>query len=152
MPRANITSVRKQPLSGLDLRGQSLGGPIGWVKSFGLHDTSVRRTYAMNCRRRSLVRRAGHVPFLTYFPGTTSVASCKRHPSWVVGILRWSRFDGHQCGLENKRHNHEKEIFQFISPAVQDGLTYILRRIQATGIDDDPPWTVGALSRTSAGY
>jgi transposase-like protein len=21
--------------------------------------------------------------------------------------LRWSRFDGHQCGLENKRHDHE---------------------------------------------
>ena len=39
--------------------------------------------------------------------------------------LRWSRFDGHQCGLENKRHDHEKEIFQFISPAGQDDPTQV---------------------------
>jgi serine/threonine-protein kinase len=43
----------------------------------------------------------------------------------VTGELRWSRFDGHQCGLENKRHDHEKEIFQIISPAGQDGPTQI---------------------------
>src|SRR5262249_16397010 len=43
----------------------------------------------------------------------------------VAGSLRWSRFDGHKCGLENKRHDHEKEIFQFISPAGQDGPTQI---------------------------
>jgi Domain of unknown function (DUF4158) len=43
----------------------------------------------------------------------------------TVDELRWSRFDGHQCGLENKRHDHEKEIFQFISPAGQNGPTQI---------------------------
>ncbi len=43
--------------------------------------------------------------------------------------MRWSRFDGHQCGLENKRHNHEKEIFQFISPlGISESLLHHWRR------------------------
>src|SRR5262245_56839606 len=65
------------------------------AETAGLHDTPARRIYAMSCRRRSLVRRAGHVPFLTYFPGTTSGASYKRHLSWVVGIPSGGRPTAH---------------------------------------------------------
>ena len=39
--------------------------------------------------------------------------------------LRWSRFDGHLCGLENKRHDHEKKIIQSIEPASQNGSAQI---------------------------
>jgi hypothetical protein len=39
------------------------------------------------------------------------------HELWGRDGVRWLRFDGHECCLQNKRHDYEKENTKFIGSA-----------------------------------
>ena len=97
-----------------------------------IHLHQTRHTFA-----RMVARRSGslsetqdalghrHASTTRIYVESIAVKTDKYSQHILEALVRWSRFDGHQCGLENKRHDHEKEIFQFISPASQDDPTQI---------------------------
>jgi cardiolipin synthase len=100
------------------------------LESYIIHEDNTGREFAdaLIAKAREGVRVRLIYDWMGGF-GKTSRAFWNRLRAGGVEVrcynLRWSRFDGHQCGLENKRHDHEKEIFQFISPAGQDDPTQI---------------------------
>src|SRR5262245_15362847 len=70
----------------------------------------------------------------------------------VFACLRWSCFDGQQCCLENKRHDHEKRTIKTQSRLGKAGSsqTQIRRRIQTAGIGHGPERSEPAFSGRSA--
>src|SRR5262249_24466947 len=71
---------------------------------------------------------------------------------FTESILRWSCFDGQQCCLENRRHDHEKRTFKIDSQPGKAGSsqTQIRRRIQTASSGYGPERSDGAFRGTGA--
>src|SRR5215510_9632182 len=69
-----------------------------------------------------------------------------------IDCLRWSCFDGQQCCLENRRHDHEKRTFKIDSQPGKAGSsqTQIRRRIQTASSGYGPERSDGAFRGTGA--
>src|SRR5882672_8164431 len=66
--------------------------------------------------------------------------------------LRWSCFDGQQCCLENKRHDHEKRTIKINQQSGNAGSsqTQIRRGIQTASLSHGPEWSDSAFCGTGA--
>jgi hypothetical protein len=68
------------------------------------------------------------------------------------GSLRWSCFDGQQCCIENKRHDHEKRTIKIQSRLgkASSSQTQIRRRIQTASVSYGPERSGAAFSGPGA--